>query len=319
MNKNISKEEFISSFIVTFSILNLFTDANYSIRLVVDMYSQVRDMESYFNKTNETTGKMRDFQSSSPHSTGYKRFSQGTISFRNVSYQYDNENAESNVSQKPDYALKYITLDIHQNEDVAIVGQIGSGKSTLIKLILKFYEPTDGDIFINGINLKDIHRDELYEHVFYIPQKPKLLNRTLYENITYGLDIHTNNKPQMLQKIYRTFVSMNLEDDIIDVFRDKMDQPLGSDGTKLSGGQRQMVWIIRAMLRNPDIIIFDEPTSALDKKNKDKIMKMIKKIGENKTIIVISHDEMKEFFRTITLKQGQLTEPETTFLTGFNF
>ena len=114
---------------------------------------------------------------------------------------------------------------------------------------------------------------------------------------------------------------MNIEDNIIDIFNEKMDQPLGNDGIKLSGGQRQMVWIIRAMLRNPSIIIFDEPTSALDKKNKENIMRIIKKIGENKTVIVISHDEINERFRTITLKQGEIlnSHKQNSFFTGFNF
>lgn len=312
MNKNISKEEFISSFIVTYSILSLFTDANYSIRLVVDMYSQVKDMENYFNKTADM-----DNQLSTKYSEKEK-FSKGTISFQNVSYKYE-EN--SGFDEKYVYALKNINLDIADNEDIAIIGQIGSGKSTLVKLLLKLQEPSEGNILINGINLKNIHRDELYDHMFYIPQKPKLLNRTLYENIIYGLDVKKEDKSQMIKKINNILKLMNIEDNIIDIFNEKMDQPLGNDGIKLSGGQRQMVWIIRAMLRNPSIIIFDEPTSALDKKNKENIMRIIKKIGENKTVIVISHDEINERFRTITLKQGEIlnSHKQNSFFTGFNF
>jgi ABC-type multidrug transport system fused ATPase/permease subunit len=312
INKNINKEDFISSFIVTYSILSLFTDANYSIRLVVDMYSQVKDMENYFNKASDIDNNIATKNSEK------KKFSKGTISFQNISYKYE-EN--SDFDQKYVYALKNINLDIAENEDIAIIGQIGSGKSTLVKLLLKLQEPTEGDILINGINLKDIHRDELYDHVFYIPQKPKLLNRTLYENIVYGLDIKKEDKSQMINKINNILKFMNIENNIIDIFNEKMDQPLGNDGVKLSGGQRQMVWIIRAMLRNPSIIIFDEPTSALDKKNKENIMKIIKTIGKNKTIIVISHDEIKEQFKTVTLKQGEIVNhiPQTSFFTGFNF
>jgi len=109
---------------------------------------------------------------------------------------------------------------------------------------------------------------------------------------------------------------MNIEQNIIDIFMEKMDQPLGNDGVKLSGGQRQMVWIIRAMLRNPAIIIFDEPTSALDKNNKAKIMKVIKDIGRDKTIIIISHDDINDgSFRKIYMKQGEVEQnKETPFL-----
>ena len=99
---------------------------------------------------------------------------------------------------------------------------------------------------------------------------------------------------------------------------EKMEQPLGNDGIKLSGGQRQMVWIIRAMLRNPSIIIFDEPTSALDKENKSNIIKVIKEIGKNKTILIISHDEIDSSFRKIELKQGQITNQQQQFM-GWTF
>ena len=97
---------------------------------------------------------------------------------------------------------------------------------------------------------------------------------------------------------------------IIDIFMEKMDQPLGNDGIRLSGGQRQMVWIMRAMLRDPYIVIFDEPTSALDKKNKETIVNVIKQIGKEKTILIISHDEIDPSFRKIQMKQGEVVQEQ---------
>lgn len=296
INKTITQKHFISSFIVTYSILGLFSEANYSVRSVVDMYSQVKDMENYFNKIGEDDANSKTYIED-------KKFSRGTIEFKNVSYQYK-QNVD--FKDKYSYALKDINIKIKDKEDIAIIGHIGSGKSTLIKLLLKFYEPTSGDIFINGINLKNISRDELYNHVFYIPQKPKLLNRTLYENIIYGFEIEDSKKQETVQKINKILHKMDLDDNLINIFMEKMDQDIGNDGELLSGGQRQMVWIIRALLRNSSIIIFDEPTSALDKKNKDKIMKIIKKIGKDKTIIIITHDPINQNFREITLNQGKL-------------
>ena len=296
INKTITQKHFISSFIVTYSILGLFSEANYSVRSVVDMYSQVKDMENYFNKIGEDDANSKTYIED-------KKFSRGTIEFKNVSYQYK-QNVD--FKDKYSYALKDINIKIKDKEDIAIIGHIGSGKSTLIKLLLKFYEPTSGDIFINGINLKNISRDELYEHVFYIPQKPKLLNRTLYENIIYGFEIEDSKKQETIQKINKILHKMDLDDNLINIFMEKMDQDIGNDGELLSGGQRQMVWIIRALLRNSSIIIFDEPTSALDKKNKDKIMKIIKKIGKDKTIMIITHDPINQNFREITLNQGKL-------------
>ena len=305
INKTITQKHFISSFIVTYSILGLFSEANYSVRSVVDMYSQVKDMENYFNKIGEDDANSKTYIED-------KKFSRGTIEFKNVSYQYK-QNVD--FKDKYSYALKDINIKIKDKEDIAIIGHIGSGKSTLIKLLLKFYEPTSGDIFINGINLKNISRDELYEHVFYIPQKPKLLNRTLYENIIYGFEIEDSKKQETIQKINKILHKMDLDDNLINIFMEKMDQDIGNDGELLSGGQRQMVWIIRALLRNSSIIIFDEPTSALDKKNKDKIMKIIKKIGKDKTIMIITHDPINQNFREITLNQGKLEN--TSYFNSF--
>ena len=295
-SKVITKEQFISSFIVTYSILHLFTDANSSIRQVVDMYSQVKDMENYFNEKTKLDQEMQIH-------TEDKSFSHGIIEFQNVSYKYE-ENAE--FKGKYAYALKNINVKIEKNENVAIIGQIGSGRSTFVKLLLKFFEPSEGEILINNINLKHISRDELYDHIFYIPQKPKLLNRSLYENIFYGIKVEEKDKSSNIEKIKKIMNEMKLEENIIDIFMEKMDQRLGNDGIKLSGGQRQMVWIIRAMLRNPSIIMFDEPTSALDKKNKENIIRVIKEIGKDKTILIISHDEIDPQIRKIVMKQGEI-------------
>ncbi len=306
--KTITKEHFLSSFIVTFSILQLFSEANYSVRSMVDMYSQVKDMENYFNEKSDLDERLNTI-------TEDKSFSNGTISFRNVSYQYE-EN--SDFKGKYSYALKNIDFTISKNENIAIIGQIGSGKSTLVKLLLKFFEPTQGNIFIDNININEISRDELYNHIFYIPQKPKLLDRTLYENLFYGIESNSKDKSQNINKIKTIMTNMNIEENIIQIFMEKMEQPLGNDGIKLSGGQRQMVWIIRAMLRNPSIIIFDEPTSALDKENKSNIIKVIKEIGKNKTILIISHDEIDSSFRKIELKQGVITNQQQQFM-GWTF
>jgi ABC-type multidrug transport system fused ATPase/permease subunit len=149
--------------------------------------------------------------------------------------------------------------------------------------------------------------------MFYIPQKPKLLDRTLYENIYYGIDVKDEDKGKNVQKVLGILKSMHLDQTIMDIFMEKMDQKLGNDGIRLSGGQRQMVWIIRAMLRDSKIIIFDEPTSALDQENKSKIVSMIKEIGKNKTILIVSHDNIDSDFRKITMKQGEVLKNENPF------
>ena len=295
-NKHITKEQFISTFIVTYSILTLFENANNLTRNMINTYSQVKEMENYFNEKSDLDEVMRTTKED-------QSFSNGVIEFKNIDYKYE-DNKE--FKGKYAYALKNVNIKIEKNENIAIIGQIGSGKSTLVKLLLKFFEPSQGEILINNINLKHISRDELYDHVFYIPQKPKLLNRTLYENIFYGIPFEKKDKSMNVEKIKTIMKNMKLEENIIDIFMEKMDQSLGNDGIKLSGGQRQMVWIIRAMLRDPAIIIFDEPTSALDKKNKDNIIDVIKEIGREKTILIISHDDIDPSIRKIVMKQGEV-------------
>ena len=298
-SKLISNEVFISSFIVTWSILSIFTEANYSIRSIVDMYSQIKDMEYYFNEKAET--ELINSQQKSK-----KSFQNGNIRFENIYYEYKDNNKNKNY-----YALKNINLEIKQYENTALIGQIGSGKSTLVKLLLKLYEPSSGNIYIGNTNLKDIKYEDLYEHVFYIPQKPKLMDRSLYENIFYGMDLE--NKDKNIKQLNTIMKQMNMDESIIQVFMEKMDQNMGNDGVKISGGQRQLVWIIRAMLRNPSIIIFDEPTSALDKENKDKIVSTIKSLGKEKTIIIISHDQIDSGFRKIAMKQGVVDYEQKDF------
>ena len=155
-----------------------------------------------------------------------------------------------------------------------------------------------------GVNIENMSKDALYSNVFYIPQKPKLLNRTLYENINYGLE--DKDKNETLNKINNIMEFMKLDENTRTTFHEKMNQSVGIEGSKLSGGQRQMVWIIRAMLRNPSIIIMDEPTSSLDKKNTQKIYSIIEEIGTRKTIIVISHDEVSLGFKKVYMENGRI-------------
>jgi len=290
-NKNITKEHFISSFIITYSVLQLFNDGAHSVRLLVGMTSQITDMEHFFNN--------QIFQKK--HSSHEKdRFVNGDIVFKDVTHKYSKDGGEH-------VALKKVNLVIKQNENIALTGHIGSGKSTLIKTLLKLTIPTSGTVTIGGVNINHISKKELYSHVFYIPQKPKLMNRTLYENIIYGLE-KPENKKDVLFKIENIMTFMKLDDITKQAFVEKMDDSVGLEGSKLSGGQRQIVWIIRALLRNPSIIVMDEPTSSLDKSNKQKIYNIIEEIGLQKTIIVISHDDISLGFKKVYMKDGQVSQ-----------
>jgi ABC-type multidrug transport system fused ATPase/permease subunit len=314
-NKNISKELFVSSFIVTYSILGLFNEGYYSIRSIIGMYSQVNDMENFFNET----PSMKRQDKTNMESKKTSKFNHGDIEVNNVSYVYK---GNKNMDDKEYiYALNNVSVKIKKNENVAIVGQIGSGKSTLVKLLLKLNSPTSGNIKIGGIDISSFTREELLDHVFYVPQKPKLLNRTLYDNIIYGMENNGKSREENIKHVSEIMKNMGISDDVIQIFMKKMDTQLGVDGVKLSGGQRQIVWIIRAMLRDPSILIFDEPTSALDQNNKQIIIDTIKGVGKSKTVIIITHDQIDNEFRKIELKQGKLIQSQdfSSYFDEFDF
>ena len=299
----ITREEFIASFIVTYSILGLFNEGYYAIRSIIDMYSQIVEMEQFFNskyveKDEPDNGNADAVKSSDQESS----ITHGNIEFKGVTYVYgDNKNFKD---ENLKYALRDVNLNIKKNEKVAIIGQIGSGKSTLVKMMLKLIEPSSGKVSINGKDLTSISRDDLYDYIFFVPQRPKLLNRTLFDNIIYGLPYKKADKSQIEEKIIKMMKELHIHENIQNIFKEKMDLPVGADGVKLSGGQRQIVWMLRALMRNPKVMIFDEPTAALDKENKQIILDAIQKMGKDKTIIVISHDPIYSNFRKIELKQG---------------
>ena len=288
LSKNINKERFASSFIITYSVLTLFSDSAYSVRMLVDMTSQIEDMECFFNNT--IFKKKRNLYED-------QKMIDGDIVFKNINHTYNQDGIEHT-------ALKNVNLVIRQNENIALTGHIGSGKSTLIRTLLKLTVPTSGTITVGGVNIDNISKEELYSKIFYIPQRPKLLNRTLYENISYGLE--NNDKKKTLVKIGHIMDFMKLDEITKSTFREKMDESIGIGGARLSGGQRQMVWIIRAMLRNSSVIIMDEPTSSLDKTNKQRIYNIIEEIGTQKTIIVISHDDVSMGFKKVYMEKGRV-------------
>ena len=137
------------------------------------------------------------------------------------------------------------------------------------------------------------------------------MNRTLYENITYGLPKGHDYE----QEIYMKLDDMKLEE-VKNVFKEKMHQPVGTDGTTLSGGQKQIVWLLRAIFRRVDILVLDEPTASLDPTSKRLVLEAIKKIGSGKTVIIISHDPVGQDFRKIEFKDGV---QKTNFNSLFSF
>ena len=285
--KKIDAETLISTFIVTFSIIRLYEKAVNNADRYSDIYGKVLDTENFFNEISR--------YNMNAHKKNINRFKNGDIVFKGVYHKY-----------KDQLVLENIDIHIEKGEKVAFVGQIGSGKTTLIKLLLGFQILNMGKITIGDMDVNHISNTQLRENIFYIPQKPKLFNRTLYENITYGIE-----KKPSKESILRLLDDLKLQD-IRTVFEDKMDHSVGVEGNELSGGQRQIVWLLRAFYRQAPVLVLDEPTAALDPATKILVMDVIKRINIGKTVIIVSHDPIDSSFRQIKLKKGRVIQ-ETFF------
>ena len=285
--KKIDAETLISTFIVTFSIIRLYEKAVLNADRYSDIYGKVLDTENFFNEISR--------YNMNANKKNINAFKNGDIVFKGVYHKYKNQ-----------FVLENIDIHIEKGEKVAFVGQIGSGKTTLIKLLLGFQILNMGKITIGEMDVNHISNTQLRENIFYIPQKPKLFNRTLYENITYGIE-----KKPSKESILRLLDDLKLQD-IRTVFEDKMDRSVGVEGNELSGGQRQIVWLLRAFYRQAPVLVLDEPTAALDPATKILVMDIIKRINIGKTVIIVSHDPIDSSFRQIKLKKGRVIQ-ETFF------
>lgn len=279
LKKKINIETLISTFTLTFSVLRFYENAPQIVKKLSKLYSEIDDIENFFKeiKTMNQHTKIND-----------KGFVNGDIIYSNVYHKYNNKFVLNNVSFK-----------IEKGEKVALVGHIGSGKSTALKLLLGFQPLVMGNITIHNVNVNEISNSELRKSIFYIPQKPKLFNRTLYENITYGL-IDPPNK--------ETIIDLLNELNMKEVFYEKMNKKVGLDGNHLSGGQKQIVWLLRAFYHKSKIIVMDEPTASLDQVNKELLMKTIHKLSIGKTLIIISHDQIDPQFRKIEFQDGKIVD-----------
>ena len=202
---------------------------------------------------------------------------------------------------KDKYILEDISFNIKQNEKIALIGHIGSGKSTIGKLLVKLFDYDEGSVKINNIELRDISINSLRKTITYIPQHPKLFNRSLYSNITYGIE--NVKKKKVLSLINSIKIPL-----IRDKFLEDLNKPVGKYGNNLSGGQRQIVWLLRSILQKSKVIILDEPTSSLDEENKKIVMDFIINASKNKILILITHDMslLKLVDKTIKLEKGRI-------------
>jgi ABC-type multidrug transport system fused ATPase/permease subunit len=285
-NKLINKEDFILIFIV---IAAFIASASNFTKVSTDMFLQLGLLEScndFIVDLVKNSDKSDDTENISSSSIlKYKHMiNNGNIIFKNVSYKYIDEN-----DQKEKYLFQNLNLEIKPREVTAIVGQSGSGKTTLCHLIMKLQKPQYGNIYIDNINYNDINSDILREKINYINQKTNLFNGTIMENIKYGN--HEITDKQVIDFIKRNHL-MNIFNEI----NGGIYGNCGVNGSNLSLGMQKTVIIMRgALKKNYCMIIFDEPLAGLDEKSREKIIGMIKKISNDKTVLIITHE--KEIFK----------------------
>ena len=210
----------------------------------------------------------------------------GEIEFKNVSFSYDKkmEGGEGGNTggDKNTNSLENVSFKIKPLDRVAIIGTNGSGKSTVIKLLMGYYNCSSGQVLHNGVNVLDINREYLRSKIACINQKVVLFNRSIIDNICYGNNIPKEKVKQILRELH-----------VMRVFKTHaqgLETLAGIHGSALSGGQKQIIYILRCYLSKKPIIIMDEPTAAVDSTHKKYIMRMIDEMSKKVTLIVVTHD-----------------------------
>jgi len=277
----------VSIVIINYSILTTLMSIYYDTQFFIDTKGRVDILKAFLNRLPENSKETYDPNNIEKLS----KIKETTIKIKNLTFGY---------TDKPIFENFNLTLE--PNVTTAIIGTIGSGKSTIAKLIIRLKDYKKGQILLNNIEINKVPIDKLRAVIGYIPQHPKLFNRTLYENITYGID------EKISEKQIFNILKKNEINDIIPDFKRLMNKKVGKSGSLLSGGQRQIVWLLRFLFNKHKAIILDEPTSSLDKKNKEKVIRLIQELEKTKTIILITHDKelLKYTKRTIELKNGKI-------------
>ncbi len=219
----------------------------------------------------------------------------GEVEFKNVSFMYPDSN---------DYVLKDISFKANRGETIAFIGSTGSGKSTLINLIPRFYDVTDGEILINGVNVKEYDQKYLRNKLGYISQKVTLFKGTVGSNIAFG----ENGKAEITQNDVANAVYVAQATEFVENLEGDYNAHISQGGSNLSGGQKQRLSIARAIARCPEILIFDDSFSALDYKTDSKLRKLLKKENAGTTMLIVAQriSSIKDADKIIVLEDGKM-------------
>ncbi len=281
----LSSEDFIRFIILLFSMmepLKSLGEFNNNIQIALASGKRVFDI---LDTTPEITDK--------PGAVSLNSF-KAEIAYRNVSFRY---------SPKNDWVLKNVNLMITKNQKVALVGSSGAGKSTLANLLPRFYDVSEGAIFIDNIDIRDVTQKSLRQLMGIVTQEVVLFNDTITNNIAYGKTDFTNEQIAAAAKLANAY-------DFIIQMPDGFDTVIGERGVLLSGGQRQRISIARAILKNPPILIFDEATSSLDSESEYLIQEAIQNLMQKRTVLIIAHrlSSIINADKIVILEQGRIID-----------
>lgn len=278
----------LSDFVAFFLYVNIFMKPVFRLLMFTEMYQ--RGMAGYhrFNEMMQHKVEIDD----APDAIAAGEI-KGRITFENVTFGY--------LQDKP--VLKHFDLDIAPGERVAFVGATGAGKTTLASLLLRFYEPTQGRVLLDGVDIRKYKQSYLRNHVGLVQQDVFLFSDSVNFNIAYG-------KIKASEQEIEQAAKLAAADDFISALPEGYETKVGERGVKLSGGQKQRIAIARAFLKNPPVMVFDEATSALDTKTEKQIQKSLDKLAESRTTLIIAHrlSTIINADRIVVLHNGEIAE-----------
>lgn len=278
----------LSDFVAFFLYVNIFMKPVFRLLMFTEMYQ--RGMAGYhrFNEMMQHEVEIDDV----PDAIAAGNI-KGRITFEDVTFGY--------LQDKP--VLKHFDLDIAPGEKVAFVGATGAGKTTLASLLLRFYEPTQGRVLLDGVDIRKYKQSYLRNHVGLVQQDVFLFSDSVNFNIAYG-------KIKASEQEIEQAAKLAAADDFIIALPEGYETKVGERGVKLSGGQKQRIAIARAFLKNPPVMVFDEATSALDTKTEKQIQKSLDKLAESRTTLIIAHrlSTIINADRIVVLHNGEIAE-----------